>query len=102
MLQPIDAGIFFVFVDHTTHTSFVNRTQAGIVFAKDTGAQANIPRWGTVISVGKDVATVQPADYVLIEPGMWTPSFDTDGIRLWKTEEAKVLAISDEVPDYNY
>lgn len=99
MLTPIDFGVFFIFVDETTHTSFINKTNAGIVLLKDKGPQTAIPRWGVVIQIAEAVTDVLPGDYILVEAGMWTSSFDTSGMRLWKTEESKILAVSLEAPD---
>lgn len=94
MLKPLNTGVFFVFADETTHSAFANRTASGIIIKG--GPQADVPRWGAVVRVGEDVTEVATGDCVLIEPGMWTTAFETDGLRMWKTDESKIICISDE------
>jgi hypothetical protein len=96
MLQPLANFIYFIFEDDVTQTKFVNKTKAGILLVAGQGDQVNIPRWGTAISVGPDVTDVLPGDYILVEKGMWTTSFETDGLKLWKTDDTKILCVSDE------
>lgn len=101
MLQPLANGVYFIFEDEVTSTKFVNKSASGILIAEGQGDQVNIPRWGTVISVGPDVTEVQAGDYILIEKGMWTTSFETEGLKLWKTDDTKILCVSDEpLPAY--
>jgi hypothetical protein len=98
MLRPLANSIFFIFEDDVTSTKFVNKASSGILIAEGQGDQVNIPRWGTTILVGPDVDAdeVQPGDYILVEKGMWTTAFETDGLKLWKTDVTKVLLVSDE------
>jgi hypothetical protein len=96
MLQPLANSIFFIFEDEVTQTKFVNKAKSGILLVAGQGDQVNIPRWGTCISVGPDVDEVQPGDYILVEKGMWTTAFETDGVKMWKTDDTKVLCVSDE------
>jgi hypothetical protein len=101
MLHPISNGIFFIFEDDVTDTKFANKTKSGIALVAGTGDQVNIPRWGTAILVGPECEQVQAGDYILVEKGMWTPSFKSSGLKLWKTDETKVLCTSDEaLPAY--
>lgn len=94
MLTPVDKGIFFIFADDTSSTHFKNKTASGIIVQG--GPQSDQPRWGGVIQVGGNVEGIEVGDCILIEKGGWTPGFVTDGVRMWKTDETKVLVVSDE------
>jgi co-chaperonin GroES (HSP10) len=96
-LQPITNGIFFQFVEDSTGGRFINSAASGIIISSQASDQANLPRWGKVTAVGPNVTDVRVGEFVLIEPGMWTQGFKTvDGQQLWKTDEEKVLAVSDQ------
>ena len=94
MLNPVTTGIFFIFADDTTSTAFANKTESGIIIKG--GPQSDVPRWGFVLKVGPDVEDIAVGDCILVEKGMWTSSFDSDGVKMWKTDESKIICVSDE------
>lgn len=94
MLSPIEKGIFFIFADETSSTHFKNKTESGLTIIG--GPQSDLPRWGGVIQVGSKVEGIEVGDCILIEKGGWTQAFTNENIRMWKTDEDKVLAVSDE------
>ncbi len=94
MLNHLNAGIFFIFADETTNSTFANKTASGIIVKG--GPQSDVPRWGMVLKVGPDVTEGNPGDCILIEQGMWTTAFVTDNVKMWKTDESKIICISDE------
>jgi len=48
-----------------------------------------------VTDIGPDVKDVVVGDYVLVDAGKWTPSFELDGQRAWKTDETNIVFSSD-------
>ena len=94
--EPLTNGIIFEFFDDSTNTRFVNKTSSGIMIAISAKDQANVDRWGIVKQVGPDVKQVKVGEAILVESGYWTPSFEVNGTKLWKTDEDHVLCVSDE------
>lgn len=98
-LQPFDNGVFFQFLEDTTNTKFANKSAGGLFISLDSTVQANVPRWGKVTHVGPKVRDVTLGEYILIEAGMWTQSFEVhEGHKLWKTDEEKVLLATFDRP----
>lgn len=95
-IETLGNNILFQFVEDVTNTRFINSNTLGIIIAPSDGNQANVPRWGRVTHLGPDVVDVKIDDYILVEAGMWTTGFFVDEVRYWKTDEDKVLAVSDE------
>ena len=96
-LQPITNGIFFQFVEDSTGGRFINSAASGIIISSQASDQSNLARWGKVTAIGPNVTDVQVGEFILIESGMWTQGFKTvDGQQLWKTDEEKVLIVSDQ------
>jgi co-chaperonin GroES (HSP10) len=89
-------NVIFKFVEKTTQDRFVNSSKAGIIISSQDSTQGQVARWGHVTHVGDDVDAVKPGDYILIEHGMWTNGFYVDDVRYWKTDEDKIMAVSDE------
>lgn len=54
------------------------------------------PRWGIVVTVGKDVKEITPGMRILIENLKWTNSFRVDGEDYWRTEISHVLGYDEE------
>lgn len=94
MLRPLGKSIIFVFegVDMTGN-KFQETTKSGILIVDTYDHTIKEPRWGTVVSVGKDVEDVEPGQVILIEPLRWTEGFDVDGIHAWMTTEKDVIGI---------
>jgi hypothetical protein len=100
-IQAIENNIIFQFVEDVTQTRFVNSSEAGFLINSNDGNQTLMPRWGKALHVGPEVLEVKAGDFILIEPGKWTFSFRVDGGRYWKTDESKVIGVSDE-PGHTY
>lgn len=94
-------NIIFKFVEEAMGNRFINRAKSGLVISSQDTNQSGVSRWGRVTHVGSDVEDVNVDDYILIEPGKWTSGFYVDGVRFWKTDEDRVLAVSDE-PAHTY
>jgi co-chaperonin GroES (HSP10) len=95
-IQPLEDGIIFQFYDDSTSTRFVNKTKSGIAIAIEAKDQANMDRWGVVTDIGPKVKQVKVGEAILIESGFWTPGFESNGQKFWKTDEQRVLLTADE------
>jgi hypothetical protein len=96
MLRPIKNNIIFAFIDDINGKSIVSKMQNGIIRVANVTEQ-NVPRWGKVLAIGEAVVPeISVGKYVLIEPLMWTTGAEIDDIRVWKTDDSKVMAIADE------
>lgn len=99
-LRPLGDAILFAFLDDHASGRFIERNKSGIILTnQDYMSQANVPRWGKALAIGADCLDVKIGDLILIEPGMWTTAFKHDGVEVWKTDEKKVMAITDDVND---
>lgn len=56
-------------------------------------------RWAKILTVGPECEEVEVGDYVAIEPMMHTNAFEHDGVKIYKSDESKVLIISKEKPN---
>lgn len=93
MLEPIRNNILFVFEDNVRSDGmFGEETESGIIY-KTHNDSAGAPRWGTVLAVGPDVTEIENGDRILIEPLMWTEGFVHDGVKIWQTNDEKVMAL---------
>ena len=98
-LKPLRNNLLFTFLD-TTSTSnkgkFVERaTKSGIVLPTLEKEQ-HAPRWATVVAIGPEVDGVVPGDLILIEPLQWTIASEFEGEKIWKTDDQKILAVTND------
>jgi hypothetical protein len=109
-LRCLHDGILFAFLQSTNAKGyFVEKTNWGFELAAPTDAQRagnNVfnrtlqeGRWARVLTIGPECKTVEVGDYICVEPMMWTNSFTHDSVRIYKTDESKVMLISKEKPD---
>lgn len=96
-LKPLHNSILFVFFDDTAGVGFISKTRSGILMTNQDMSLQTIPRWGRVVAVGPEVETVKSGQYILIEPLMWTMGFEYDEVKIWKTDESKVMGITDDI-----
>jgi co-chaperonin GroES (HSP10) len=98
MITPIKDSILFQFDDEVRDGRFYDYSSSGIILGASTDGQVKATRWGTVVAVGPevDVSTgITVGAHILIEPMGWTADVTSDGVRVWRTDEAKVLAVED-------
>lgn len=70
-------------------------TEGGIVLpVLDSGQKS--ARWGKVIAAGPD-AQVAIGEYILVEGLMWTFGTEVDGVKMWKTDDLKIMMVTDDV-----
>jgi hypothetical protein len=100
-IEAILNNIIFQFVEDVTQTRFVNSTESGIIINSGDGNQMLWPRWCKALHVGPDVTEVKEGEFILVEPGKWTTAFRIDNVRYWKTDESRVIGVSD-VPGHTY
>lgn len=92
-LKALNYSIIFQFLEQTDN-ALSNKTDWGFEI-KDGKKDLQVPRWGKVISTGKDVKIVKETDYILIEPLMWTLQIEVDKEKYWSTNETKVIFTTD-------
>jgi co-chaperonin GroES (HSP10) len=101
-LKPIKNAILFQFLDTISgqKSTFNERTNSGLFIPRLASAQKS-ERWGKVIAVGPDAekSGVAVGDFILIEALMWTHGQTYDGEKIWRTNDQKVLAVSNELSD---
>ena len=100
-IKSIESNIIFQFVEDVTSTRFKNSSASGFIITSDDGNQTSQPRWAKTIDVGPNVTEIKPGDFILIEAGKWTPGFELNGERFWKTDDQRVIATSDQ-PGHTY
>jgi len=95
-IESVRNHIIFQFVEKNLYGRFINEAASGILISSEDTKQTNYPRWGKVVAVGPDEIEVSTDDYILIEPGKWTPRFQVDGQDYWKTDSFQVICASDK------
>jgi hypothetical protein len=101
-LKPLGKNIIFIFLEDTAGGKFVPTTGGKILLTTKNDAHNREPKWGKVFLTGPNVdPEVKVGEYILIEPLMWTPGFEYDGVKFWKTDSDKVMATS-TVPHHSY
>ena len=71
-------------------------TRSGIIIAPGSIDEQKKARWGEVIAAGPK-AEVVPGDFILIEALMWMEGTQVDGVRMWKTDDSKILAVTNDI-----
>lgn len=93
-LIPTRKNIIFQFKDEVKHGFFVDERSSGIIV--DLGGShdrsGKFCRIGIVSSVGEDVADYKTGDQILINPLMWTESFEFNDQKYWMTRPEHVAA----------
>lgn len=103
-LKPIGKAFLFAFFNETYGGQFVERNKGSLILTnQDLDTQMKYARWAKVLAAGNTVTDFKNGDIVLIEPGMWTTGFTHEGVKVWKSDESKVIAIGeDESVTYTY
>jgi len=97
-LRPVGSTVLFKFLDETSGSkgAFSERTRSGLIVPQLRATQKG-ERWGEVVGAGPDAQDVQPGDYILIEPLMWTPGSVYEGEKIWKTNPDKIMAVTNDL-----
>ena len=93
----------FQFLDSTggAKGKFTDRTTQGGIIIPTLDSEQKLPRWGQVIALGPEAAEAGLAvgDYILIEALMWSFGTEIDDAKMWKTDDSKVMMVTDDVND---
>lgn len=94
-LKPLDKDILFVFIDEIINGKFVEKHNTFILGQSEDKTIKN-PRWGKVVAIGPNVCSeITIGAKILIEPLMWTKGLVFDNIKVWKTDESKIIGIEE-------
>ncbi len=97
-IKPLGNNVMFSFIDETGGKSgrFHDRpTEAGIILVSSADSQKK-HRWGRVVAAGPK-AEVNPGEFILVESLMWMEGTTIDGVKMWKTDDTKILAVTDRI-----
>lgn len=97
-LKPLGNNVMFSFIDETGGSKgrFHDRpTEAGIILVSSADSNKK-HRWGKVVAAGPK-AEVNTGDYILVEALMWMEGTSVDGVKVWKTDDSKILAVTDRI-----
>ena len=90
-------GILFKFIQTLSNKSFDNTTDWGFV-VKDKTDDFKRARWAIAEVLGPTVKHVKAGNFILIENLQWTNGLDYAGDKFWKTNESRVMMVSEEEP----
>jgi co-chaperonin GroES (HSP10) len=82
----------------------MQKTAAGILIHSDNGKSSGVkPRWGQVWAIGPEQTEVAVGDWICVEHGRWTRTFELeqdDGsiLELRRVDNSAVLMSSEEKP----
>lgn len=95
-IRPLKNNIMFKFLDETAGSkgAFTESTLSGIIIPRTNSTQ-KVARWAEVIAAGPDTEVV-PGDFILIESLMWMEAVKVDDQKMWKTDDSKVLAVTND------
>lgn len=96
-LRPLHKFILFAFTDDAAGGKFIPKTASGIILTNQSPEFSQGPKWGKVLAVGDECEEVKVGDYILIEALQWTTGFTHDEIKVWRTTEEKVIAVSEDI-----
>lgn len=98
-LKPFKNNVMFEFLDDTIGKQghFHAKTSTGIILVSSVDAN-KVHRWGRVLASGPE-SEVIPGDLILVEALMWMEGNKVDGVRMWKTDDSRILAVAETIAD---
>lgn len=98
-MKVLDDKVVFKFLDDISGSAFTGSKTSWGFMIKDPPSEVKIARWGQVVAVGPKATEVEPGDYVLIEPLMWTNKIKMgDDSFVWATDINKVMVVTKDRP----
>ena len=98
-LRPLRNNVMFKFLDETLGIkgAFTETTNSGIIIPRTNSTQ-KVSRWGEVVALGPDAEAggLNVGDYILIEALMWMEGVKFGDGKVWKTDDTKVLAVTND------
>lgn len=97
-IRPLKNNVMFRFLDHTGGAKgrFTDTLRSGIIMVPGVAHQ-KVHRWGEVLALGPDCAGLAVGDYILIEALMWMEGTKVEGVPMWKTDDTKILAVTNDI-----
>ncbi len=97
-LRALGNNVMFKFLDETVGTkgAFVETHQKLGIIIPVTNNTQRVHRWGEVVAVGPKVDGLVPGDFILIEALMWMEGVKVGDEKVWKTDDSKVLAVTND------
>lgn len=99
MLRPLGKSFLFEFASDTAGGLLIEKNLGKILLTAEVLNQGKFARWGKVLAVGDMVTDFVPGQWVLIEPLQWTTEIRFQDRKYWKSDETKVLAVTDHERD---
>lgn len=95
-LHALHNNVIFTFLDDTAGSkgAFTETTISGIIIPRTNNTQ-KAHRWAEVVAAGPDTQ-LQPGDFILIEALMWMEAVKVDDRKVWKTDDSKILAVTND------
>ena len=97
-IRPLNNNVMFKFLDFTGgHKGYFTDAPraSGIILARNADSQ-KVSRWGEVLAIGPKVEGVSVGDFILVEALMWMEGTEVDGQKMWKTDDSKILAVTND------
>ena len=99
-LRPLGNNVMFKFLDETVGVkgAFVETHQKLGIIIPVTKSTQKAARWGEVVALGPKAAEAGLAvgDYILIEALMWMEGVKFEDGKVWKTDDSKILAVTND------
>lgn len=97
-LKPLSNNVMFVFLEDTGGQKgrFHEVLLSSGIYVPPTDNAQKVARWGKVVAAGPK-AEVKAGDYVLVEALMWMEGSKWGEGKIWKTDDSKILAITDDL-----
>lgn len=97
-IRPLRNNVIFRFLEDTfgKKGAFIEKATAMGIIIPPTNTTQKVARWGEVVAAGPD-ADVKPGDYILIEALMWMEGVKVDDGKVWKTDDSKILAVTNDI-----
>jgi co-chaperonin GroES (HSP10) len=98
IIKPLKNNVMFAFLDSTGGSKgrFTPRSTASGIILVPSLADQKKARWGEVLAAGPD-ADVSVGDFILVEALMWMEGTEVDGVKMWKTDDTKILVVTDDI-----
>lgn len=93
-IRPLRNNVIFKFLDDriSNQGAFIEQTRSGIIIPLTQRTQ-KVHRWGVVVAAGPEAEVVE-GDFILIESLMWMEGVKVDDEMVWKTDDSKILAVT--------
>jgi co-chaperonin GroES (HSP10) len=97
-LRPLRNNVMFQFLEDTGGQKgrFHERARASGIIIPPTMSAQKVARWGRVVAAGP-LAEVKEDDLILVEAMMWMEGSKWENGQVWKTDDTKILAITDDI-----